>query len=162
MFIKQAELFWNLSHEFVKKVMDKVEKESFDKGHLIFSEGDPAIYFYTLIKGRVKLRVGKAGISVFIVNHAGDSFGWSSLVARDVYSASAECIEPTTVIKVNRKVLEEIISEYPNDGLVFMKRLAALLGQRLLWSYEMVSSSMKAGDHRSFGTGQVLETIAEE
>ncbi len=162
MFIKQADLFWSLGNEFVKKVMDKVEKESFGKGHFIFSEGDPAIYFYTLIKGRVKLRIGKAGISVFTVNHAGDSFGWSSLVARDAYSASAECMQPTMVIKVNRDVLWEIISEYPNDGLVFMKRLAALLGQRLLWSYEMVGSSMKAGDYRSFGTGQVLEIAAEE
>ena len=162
MFIKQAELFWSLSHEFVKNVMDKVEKESFDTGHFIFSEGEPAIYFYTLIKGRVKLRFGKAGISIFTVSHAGESFGWSSLVARDVYSASAECMEPTTVIKIDREIFGKILTEYPNDGIVFMKRLAALLGQRLLWSYEMVSSSMKADNHRSFGTGQVLETIAEE
>jgi len=162
MFIKQADLFWSLGHEFVKKVMDKVGKESFDKGHFIFSEGDPAIYFYTLIKGHVKLRVGKTGLSVFTVNHAGDSFGWSSLVARDVYSASAECMEPTSVIKVDREVLEEIISEYPDDGLVFMKRLAALLGQRLLRSYEMMSSSMRVGEHRTFGTGQVLEAVSEE
>lgn len=162
MLIKQGELFWGLSHEFVKKVMANVEKESFDKGHFIFSESEPAIYFYTLIKGRVKLRVGKDRISVFTVNHAGESFGWSSLVARDVYSASAECMEPTTVTKVDREVFGEILSEYSNDGLVFMKRLAALLGQRLLWSYEMMHSSMKVGDHRSFGTGQVSETVAEE
>jgi CRP-like cAMP-binding protein len=142
--------------------MDKAEKEPFGKGQFIFFEGDPAIYFYTLIKGRVNLSVGKAGISVFIVNHAGDSFGWSSLVARDEYSASAECMEATTVIKINRKVIEEIISEYPNDGLVFMKRLAALLGQRLLWSYAMVGSSMRASDYCTFGTGQILETVAEE
>ncbi|MDF1590491.1 MAG: Crp/Fnr family transcriptional regulator [Desulfobacterales bacterium] len=162
MFIKQSELFWSLSHEFVKKVMDRVEKESFDTGHFIFSEGKPAIYFYTLIKGRVKLRFGEAGISVFTVSHAGESFGWSSLVARDVYSASAECMEPTTIIKIDREIFWEILTEYPNDGLVFMKRLAALLGQRLLWSYEMVNSSMKTGVQRSFGTGQVLETVAEE
>jgi len=43
-----------------------------------------------------------------------------------------------------------------------MKRLAALLGQRLLRSYEVMSSSIQAGDHRTFGTGQVLETVAEE
>ncbi|MEW6673959.1 MAG: Crp/Fnr family transcriptional regulator [Thermodesulfobacteriota bacterium] len=162
MFIKQAELFWNLSHEFVKKIMEKVEKESFGKGHVIFSEGDPAIYFYSLIRGRVSLRIGKAGISVFTVNHAGDSFGWSSLVARDAYSASAECMEPTTVIRINRKAIEEILSEHPGDGLVFMKRLAALLGQRLLWSYEIVSASMQAGEYRTFGTGQIIETVAEE
>ena len=162
MLIKQADLFWSLSHEFVKKVMEKIEKESFDTGQFIFSEGEPAIYFYTMIKGRVKLRVGKDRISVFTVNHAGESFGWSSLVARDAYSASAECIEPTTVIKINRAVFEKILSEYPVDGLAFMKRLAALLGQRLLWSYETLNSAMTAGDYRSSGTGQLLEAVGEE
>lgn len=162
MFINQGELFWGLSHEFVKKVMDKVEKESFESGYVIFSEGEPANYFYTLIKGSVKLKFGKAGLSVFTVNHAGESFGWSSIVDRDVYSASAECVEPTSVIKIDRQILWDILVEYPNDGLVFMKRLAALLGQRLLWSYEMAGSSMSVGDHRSLGTGQVEETVAEE
>jgi len=162
MFIKQAELFWGLGHEFVKKVMDKVEKDSFKAGHIIFSEGEPAIYFYTLIKGSVQLKFGKAQLSVFTVNHAGESFGWSSMVDRDVYSAKAECVEPTSVIKIDRQIFWEILAEYPNDGLVFMKRLAALLGQRLLWSYEMVRSSMLSGEHLSFGTGQVLETAAEE
>ena len=162
MFIKQTDLFWSLSHEFVKKVMDRVEKESYETGQFIFSEGEPAIYFYTLIKGRVKLRFGKTGISVFTVNHAGESFGWSSIVNRDMYSASAECIEPTTAIKIDREIFWKILTEYPNDGLVFMKRLATLLGQRLLWSYEMVSSSMKVNNQISFGTGQVLETAAEE
>jgi CRP-like cAMP-binding protein len=139
-----------------------VEKESFESGYVIFSEGEPANYFYTLIKGSVKLKFGKAGLSVFTANHAGESFGWSSIVDRDVYSASAECIEPTSVIKIDRQTLWKILAEYPNDGLIFMKHLAAQLGQRLLRSYEMVRSSMQSGDHRSFGTGQVLEPAAEE
>lgn len=162
MFIKQAEIFWNLSHEFVKKVLDNSEKASFGTNHFIFSEGDPATYFYTLIKGCVRLRVGKAGLTDFTVNHAGESFGWSSLVARDAYSASAECLEPTTVLKIGKEVFGEIISEYPNDGLVFMKRLAALLGQRLLWSYETMTSPMEAVDYRLPGTGQLIEMVAEE
>jgi CRP-like cAMP-binding protein len=162
MFVKQAELFWGLSHEFVKNVMSKVEKESFGTGHVLFSEGEPAVYFYTLIRGRVKLSVGKAGISIFTANHAGESFGWSSLVGREVYSASAECMEPTTVVKIGGKVFWEILSGNPSDGLVFMKRLAGLLGQRLLWSYELVRSSIKVGEHYLSGTGQLLGTIAEE
>ena len=79
-----------------------------------------------------------------------------------MYSASAECMEPTTVIEIEQEIFWEILSEYPKDGLDFMKRLATVLGQRLISSYEMVSSSMKDGNHISFGTGQVLETAVEE
>ena len=119
MFVKQAELFWGLSHDFVKSVMEKFEKESVDSGHYLFFEGEPALDFYTLISGRVKLKVGEAGRSVFIISHAGESFGWSSLVDREIYSASAECKEPTMVIKINRDVFWDICTEYPSDGLVF-------------------------------------------
>ena len=67
-------------------LMDTAVKESFDSGEHIFSEGASASHFYILISGRVKLMVGEEGRSVFTVSQAGELFGWSSLVDRDVYS----------------------------------------------------------------------------
>lgn len=162
MLIKQAELFWGLSHDFTKHVMEKAEKESHEHGQFLFYEGEPASYFFVLIKGRVKLKVGERGNVVFTVNHPGESFGWSSLVDRDVYSASAQCVEPTTVMKIRNKDITEMLSQYPSDGLVFMRRLAALLGQRLLQSYDLMVSSLQSGKHQSYGTGQVQEMMVEE
>ena len=162
MMIKQAELFWGLGHEFTKMVMEKAEKETHESGHFLFYEGQPAAYFYVLIKGRVKLRIGERGNVVFTVNHAGESFGWSSLVDRDVYSASGECVEHTTVMKISSTAITEMLGEYPKDGLVFMRRLAALLGQRLLQSYDLMVSSLRSGKHQSYGTGQVQEMMVEE
>jgi len=162
MFVKQGELFWGLGHEFVEKVMDAAEKRSFDSGEYLFTEGEQALHFYTLINGRIKLKVGEAGRSVFIISRAGELFGWSSLVDREIYSASAVCKEPAKVIKINRDVFWEICTEYPSDGLVFMKRLAFLLGQRLLKSYGLEYSPQKTGEYSSHGTGQVMESTAQE
>lgn len=162
MFMKQAELFWGLGHDFVKAVMDKAKKRSFETGHVLFSEGDAAIHFYTLISGRVKLTVGEARRSVFTVSRAGESFGWSSLVGRDAYSASAHCAESTTVMEIDCEDFWKICTEKPEDGMVFMKRLAALLGQRLVLSYKAGSAATETGAQPSFGTGQVLEPATEE
>jgi CRP-like cAMP-binding protein len=162
MFVKQGELFWGLGHDFVKSVMDKFEKVTADPGEYLFIEGDPAVHFYTLINGRIKLKAGPAGRTVFIINHAGESFGWSSLVDRETYSASAVCSEAALVTKIDRDEFWKICTKYPSDGLVFMKRLAGLLGQRLLKSYEVEDLAKKSDDYHSYGTNQVMEVALEE
>ena len=162
MLLKQAELYWGLDHEFVKKVMDQTTKAAYDAQAVIFREGETANQFYTLIKGYVGLRIGEGGRMVFTINHAGESFGWSSLVGRDQYSATAVCHEPTTVSIISREAFWKIIKQNPAEGLVFMQRLAGLLGKRLLRSYELLDRSEAEDKQRSFGTGQVLEVLSEE
>jgi CRP-like cAMP-binding protein len=162
MFIKQAELFWGLSHKFIKSVMDKGQKETFDTGYLLFSEGDPARRFYTLITGRVKLSVGDENRTVFTVSRAGESFGWSSLVGRDVYSATARCSEPTTVIRIDCEDFWNICTRQPDDGMMFMKRLAALLGHRLVNSYDFAQGGAESREHHAIGSGQVAGMTTEE
>lgn len=159
MFVKQSELFWDLGHDFVKEIVEKSEKESVAKGYILFFEGEPATHFYSLIKGSVRLKVGETGRGVFVLNHTGESFGWSSLVGRERYSATAECLAPTLVARTHYRDFENICDKYPLDGRVFMKHLAGLLGQRLLRSYDMMASAIRA-DETVYGTGQVQE-IAE-
>ena len=72
MYIQQADLFWGMNKGFVKEIMDIAEKETCQKGDFLFREGDPAIYFYILIKGQVKLIVGETGPMVHTVDHAGN------------------------------------------------------------------------------------------
>ena len=160
MYIRQADLFWGMDKNFVKAVMDMAEKETFQKGHFLFHEGDPAAYFYILIKGRVKLIIGEDGPVVYTVDHAGEAFGWSSLIDREVYSASAECTESTTLQRIDGKTFHEILKKDTTNGLIFYKRLAGLIGNRLLWSYKMITASSKAETAPSFGTEQVQESEA--
>jgi CRP-like cAMP-binding protein len=99
---------------------------------------------------------------VFVVSRAGESFGWSSLVDRNEYSASAECADTTTVVKIKREMLEAICSKFPHDGYIFMKRVAGMLGRRLLTSYGMSLSLQQAAEATSHGTDQIVELVAPE
>jgi CRP-like cAMP-binding protein len=162
MFIKQSELFWDLDHDFVKEDMEKAEKESMAKGYILFFEGQAATHFYFLIKGKIQLKVGDSGMSVFMLNHPGECFGWSSLVGRERYSAMAECLAATSVFKIERNAFDRACRRYPEDGMRFMKRLAALLGKRLVQGYEMMNATMRQSAWRVEGTGQVQETPTEE
>jgi len=160
MYFQQSDLFGGTSKDFVKEFMDLAIKESHRRGYLLFRQGDRARYLYILVKGQVKIRIGENGHTVCTVDRSGEAFGWSSLVGRDVYSASAECKISTHLLKIDVEKLQKILEKDPANGLIFFKRLAGTLGDRLLQTYKMISVSSQAEISSSFGTGQVLESEA--
>jgi CRP/FNR family transcriptional regulator, cyclic AMP receptor protein len=160
MYIQQADLFEGMESDFVMKFMQISEKETHKKGHFLFYKGDPAAHFYILIKGRVKLSIGKTEEVHYIVDHAGEAFGWSSLIDRDVYSASGECLEETILQKFDKNKMHAIIENDPVNGLIFFKRFAGTIGTRLLWSYNMLTASSQAWIYPSLGTEQIQESEA--
>jgi CRP-like cAMP-binding protein len=139
MLIDQGDLLWGMSRFFVKNFMDIAVKESYQKGDFIFREGDKADYFYTLVDGRVKLSIdnnGREGHEVYTVTHAGEAFGWSSLVDRNYYSASAQCVQTTVLLKLDRSSLDKLLQKNPENGFVFYRKLAGMLGNRLVQCYK--------------------------
>jgi CRP-like cAMP-binding protein len=153
-----------MNKSFVKKVMNvsTIESYAYEQGDLLFQQGDPAEQFYILLKGHIKLILGETGQAVYIVSHAGEAFGWSSLIDRETYTASAECMTPAKLIRFDQEKILNILEEDPANGLVFFKRLAGILGNRLLQSYEMISTAAQTEVSPSFGTGQVMDTTVSE
>ena len=139
MYIKQSELFTGTSMDYVKKFMDISQMISHSKGDVLFRENDPAQYFYILLNGRVKLSISEYAQAVYAASKNGEAFGWSSLIGREVYSASAECLEPTTLLKTDREKLRKVLDQDPASGVIFFRQLAATLGNRLLESYKLIS-----------------------
>ncbi len=160
MYFEQSDLFRGMNRDFVKDFMDVSVKESHRKGYFLFREGDRARYFYILLKGSVKINIGETGHTVHRVDQPGEVFGWSSLVGRDAYTASAECMESTKLLKIDNNRLQMVLEKDSANGLIFFKRLARTLGGRLLQSYKMISGTSQPDVSLSFGTGQVQESEA--
>ena len=162
MFIQQTDLFRGMNKGFVKEVFDLTTKESFEKGDVLFSEGDDANQFYILLKGRIRLGTRETGQVVHTVSRPGEAFGWSSLVGRDVYSASAECLIPTKLIRIDRDEFQRILEKDPTNGLAFFKRLAGALGERLISSYGALGLARSSEDHRTYGSSLTLQQTSGE
>ncbi len=156
MFIAQADLFPGMNRDLVKEIMDVAVKETHSAGAVLFREGDPATYFYILLKGQIRLTVGTAG-PIYTASHAGEALGWSSLLGRDVYSAAAECASETRLLKFEGKKVAELLDKDPASGQLFFKRLAATLGNRLLQAYHVMAGVTPSESSVSFGTGQTME-----
>lgn len=159
MYFKQSDFFTGMAHGFVKDIMANVEKIACAAGNVIFQEGDETRYFYILIKGHVKLSIGREGRTVFFINRAGECFGWSSLIDRPHFSATAVCAAPTSLMRLEKTQVRRIIQSDPHNGLIFMERIAGMIGDRLLNCYRTLSSSAQLSLHSTEGTGQVQETL---
>ena len=162
MYLKQKDIFGGMDRDIIKKIMDISLTESHQEGEWLFRAGDPANIFYILLKGRVKLSLGETGHVVYIVNNAGEAFGWSSLIGRESFSASAECMTQTKLIKFDQEKLQKVLEKDPENSLILFKRLAAVLGNRLLQSYAIISSTSPTEISPSYGTGQVMASTEKE
>lgn len=159
MYMKQSDLLKGLSKDFVKAVMEIAEKETHKGGYTLFREGDHAKQIYILLKGRVSLTMGETGHTVYTVDHPGEVFGWSSLVGRKGFSTTAECKEPTKLLKINVQKLGKLFEKDRESEVIFLRQLAAGLGSRLIQSYKMISNKAQADLSLSYGTGQVQESV---
>jgi CRP-like cAMP-binding protein len=139
MYVNQSELFMGTSMDFIKKFMDISQMTSHAKGDILFRENDPARYFFILLNGCVKLSISETDQVVYEACRVGEAFGWSSLIGGNEYSASAECIESTKLLRTDNEKFKRVLDQDPSSGVIFFKQLASTLGNRLLESYKIIS-----------------------
>lgn len=139
MYLKQSDLFWGMSKEFVKEAMEMGMNLSRSRGDRLFSKGDDADRFYVLIKGSVLLQRGDTGPKVYMAKDTGQVIGWSSLIGRDTYSATATCQGETSLIAFAGKSFLEELENNVHDKAILFERVATMLGNRLLDLYPAIS-----------------------
>jgi CRP-like cAMP-binding protein len=156
MYVQQANFFFGTSMTFANEIMKTAVRESHPTGTVIFKEGEVADHFYVLLEGRVRISIGESGHVVYIVSSGGEAFGWSSLVGRERYTASAECVEPTALMSFERERFQQVLAKDPVNGMTLYKGLANTLAGRLLETYRMISGLSLSEKTIASGSGQFM------
>ncbi len=112
-------LFADLSPEALKKIGEMSRPLHFERGRVIFEEGDPAFGLYIICQGKVKLAKhslrGKKQILKLL--GPGEILGEKTLFDREVYTAYAEALEETTLSFVEREPFIEFLKGCPQVAL---------------------------------------------
>jgi len=151
MFVHQTDLFKEMSKLFIEELNKITVTENYAKGDLIFRVGEPAHNFYILLQGRVRMTIGENRPTITIANNPGEAFGWSCLVGFDSYTASAECLVPCTLAKIEKEKLLGLLEKDTASGMLFFRRLAAAIGQRLVGTYNTLLSGQAEEKAPSYG-----------
>jgi CRP-like cAMP-binding protein len=133
MHFSQKDLFWGMDIEFVKTVTDIAVHISCKQGDKLFDIGDPADQFYVLLKGSVTMERGKD--KLYTAKHAGEIFGWSALIQRKDFAASATCSTPSEILKIARDPFLNALGKTPQNKATLFEHLAKKLGNQLLEVY---------------------------
>jgi len=136
MIIQQLELFKDLSPEIMNEISKIMIEESREPGDFVFKAGAPARHFYILVEGRARLYIGTGAEISYTVSIPGEAFGWTGLVDRPAYIATAECATPTKIVKIENESLNKIFAKDTASGMMFFKRLAGAVVQRLIHNYD--------------------------
>jgi CRP-like cAMP-binding protein len=102
------------------------------EGTLLFTENEAADFFYCILGGKVAIEAVSGGKTLQIqVLEAGDVLGWSWMFPPHQWHFSARAIEPVTLFFFDGKNLRERCEDDPALGYALMKRLTAVVLDRL-------------------------------
>ena len=155
MIVQEADLLKDLSQETRNNIANITIEESHEKDSVVFKAGDPAKSLYLIVDGRVRLSIGTGGEIDYTASVPGEAFGWTGMVGRTAHVATAQCATPCTLVKIEVEELHRILERDSGTGMLFFKRLAAAVVQRLIDNYGMFLSEGRL-QGVTYGSGQVM------
>ena len=123
-FLKKVSIFQDLDLDFLLAISDKVHQDIYDKGEVVFSQGQIGNTFYLVAKGEVSLTNPSHVKTV----KTRDFFGDESLFNENPRAYKAICDTDSILLFLSRSDFMSILSECPNVAVALLKHYTEILG----------------------------------
>lgn len=132
-------LFRGLPEPAVHRLAALATRRSYDKGEIIFAQGDDGDALYGVASGRVRISAtGSGGQEVFLnIMEPGDTFGEIAVMDGLPRTAAATALDQATLIVIKRQDFLRLLEREPQLAIHLLK----LLCERLRWTSELVEES---------------------
>jgi CRP-like cAMP-binding protein len=129
--LKTARLFAELDDDALREISAAASPGKAAPGEMIFNDGEPAESFYIVTSGKVKVyKLSPEGKEqILMIAQPGDTFAEAAMFAGGEFPASAEALEPTELIVINRARFAGLLQHRPDVAMNLIARLAGLLRQ---------------------------------
>ncbi|VAW13947.1 Transcriptional regulator, Crp/Fnr family [hydrothermal vent metagenome] len=120
--IRSTTVFSGLSPETLELLISDASVQLHDRSEVLFMQGDPAIAFYVVFEGWVKIyRMTPAGEEAIVgVFTRGQSFAEAAAFIGDVYPASGETVTECRALIIPARRLFDRIQRSPEIGLAML------------------------------------------
>jgi CRP/FNR family transcriptional regulator, cyclic AMP receptor protein len=131
--LKEHAFFADLEAPYLDLLVGCASNVRFDRGEVIFHEGDEANQFYLVREGKTAVQMDAAGRRPITVETLGPGgiLGWSWLVPPYRWRFDARAVEPVRAIALDGKCLRMKCEEDHDLGYQLLKRFSTIMAQRL-------------------------------
>ena len=127
--LRKTPLFASLTDEETQALRRRVSSKHYDRGELLFSEGDACGGLFIVGKGKIRIfKLSPSGREqTLAMEGPGSSFAELPVFDGGNYPASAAASEDAEVLFISRKNFQDFCREHPEVGL----KVIAVVGCRL-------------------------------
>jgi CRP-like cAMP-binding protein len=127
--LKKSPIFSMVMTDDLRVVAQAMEKQQYFAGDRIFEIGDQGDHLYVIVSGKVgiSLEAKASDTSYVAVLSSGDCFGEMNLLDDLPRSATAEVIEDTTLLSLEKTCLRGLIQSYPDMSIGILRSLSLRL-----------------------------------
>ncbi len=136
-----------------------VEKQ-LARGEILFLEGDPAVFYYQVLSGAIKMNNynDKGNEMIQGIFRDGQSFGEPAILGGFPFPANAEALEPTSLICLEKHRFFEMLKAQPETGIELLRVISKRLQFKAMIAKEM---SGHEAEHRIMALLRYLKKNAE-
>jgi len=127
--LRKTPLFASLSEDELHALRRRVSSKHYDRGEILFSEGDACRGLFVVGKGKIRIfKLSASGREqTLAIEGSGSSFAELPVFDGGNYPASAAASEEAEVLFISRKDFQDFCREHPDVGL----KVIAVVGSRL-------------------------------
>jgi CRP-like cAMP-binding protein len=116
-------------------------------GSMLFAQGELAENLYLLIHGEVAInfKPDDGPMSVIARVRPEGVVGWSAALGNPHYTSSAVCTSDSQMLRVRKSDLRQLCENYPETGVLFLDRLAAMIAERLRTTHPQLVELLEQG-----------------
>jgi len=129
--LKLCHLFAHLPADNLQQLTALASLRHFDRGRVLFSEGEPAVGFYVVASGRVKIyKLSAEGKErILHIVHSGDTFAEAAIFGDGQYPAFAETLSSCTLVYLPARDFLTLLREQSNIAIGIIGGLSRFLRQ---------------------------------
>jgi CRP/FNR family cyclic AMP-dependent transcriptional regulator len=127
--LKKSPIFSMVMTDDLRVVAQAMEKQQYFAADRIFEIGDQGDHLYIIVSGKVgiSLEAKSSEKSYVAMLSAGDCFGEMNLLDDLPRSATADVIEDTTLLSLEKTRLRGLIQSYPDMSIGMLRSLSLRL-----------------------------------
>lgn len=127
--LQKSKLFAGFDGKSLEEVVSASSIKKVTKGETIFYEKDPAVAFFIVGEGKIKIfKLSPDGKEqILMIAKEGETFAEAALFGEGFFPASAQAMEDSQLLVIHRDHFLSLVKKNPNIALSLIARLSELL-----------------------------------